>query len=105
MPGYFSIILSIFIDIVYKKLIILAINLVVEYRDPDKFKVCPYLVESSSPGGGLDKADFTEIRMDSCFHGFVFGLGGVGAGDDCLADIDSAGLVFAEAVEGLIDHT
>ena len=97
--------MSIFIDIAYKKLIILAINLVIYDWEAEEFEVCPYLVESSSPGGGLDKAYFTEIRMDSCFHGFVFGLRGVGAGDDCLADIDSAGLVFAEAVEGLIDHT
>ena len=105
MAPYFSIISIIFIDIVYEKLIIFTINLVIQHWEADEFEVCPYLVESSCPGGGLDKADFTVIRMNSCFHGFVFGLGRVGAGDDRLADIDPAGLMFAEAVEGLIDHT
>ena len=54
MAGRFLIIFSIFIDIVYKKLIILAINLVVEYREPDKFKVCSYLMEATGLGGGFD---------------------------------------------------
>ena len=44
-----------------------------------------------------------KIRVDAGFEGFVFGLGRVSAGDDGLADVDSAGLVFAEPVEGLVD--
>ena len=42
--------------------------------------------------------------MGTCFEGFVFGLGGVGAWYDGLSHIDSAGLVFAESVEGLVDQ-
>ena len=38
------------------------------------------------------------------FEGFVLGLGGVGAWYDGLSHIDSAGLVFAESVEGLVDQ-
>ena len=44
-----------------------------------------------------------KVGVDAGFEGFVFGLGRVSAGDDGLADIDSAGLVFAEPVEGLVD--
>ena len=39
-----------------------------------------------------------KVRVDAGFEGLVFGLGRVGAGDDGLADIDSAGLVFSESV-------
>jgi hypothetical protein len=44
-----------------------------------------------------------KVRVDAGFEGFVFGLGRVGAWDHGLTDVDPAGLVFAEAVEGLID--
>lgn len=43
------------------------------------------------------------LGVDSGFEGTVVRLGGVGAGDNGLADIDPARLVFAEAVEGLVD--
>ena len=39
-----------------------------------------------------------KIRVDAGFEGFILGLGRVGAGDDGLANIDSAGLVFSESV-------
>ena len=42
--------------------------------------------------------------MCPCLPGFELGLGGVGAGNDRLAHIDLAGLMFAESVEGLVDQ-
>ena len=42
--------------------------------------------------------------MGTCFEGFVIGLGRIGAWYDGLAHIDSAGLMFAESVERLIDR-
>ena len=42
--------------------------------------------------------------MGTCFEGFELGLCGIGAWDDGLSHIDSAGLVFAESVEGLVDQ-
>ena len=62
------------------------------------------LVESAGPRRGLNKAYLTEFRVGTCFEGFELGLGGVGAWDDGLSHIDSAGLVFAESVEGLVDE-
>jgi len=62
------------------------------------------LVKSTGLRRGLDKADLPEFRMGTGFAGFKIGLGGVGAGDDGLADVDAAGLMFAEAIEGLIDQ-
>ena len=43
------------------------------------------------------------LGVGAGFEGFEFGHGGVGAGNNGLADIDPAGLMFAESVEGLID--
>ena len=43
--------------------------------------------------------------MGTCIEGFELGLGGVGAWYDGLSHIDSAGLVFAESVERLVDET
>jgi len=62
------------------------------------------LVETAGPRGGFNKAYLTEFRVGTCFKGFELGLGGVGARYDGLAHIDSAGLMFAESVERLIDH-
>ena len=42
--------------------------------------------------------------MGTCFEGFELGLGGVGTWYDGLSHIDSAGLMFAESVEGLVDQ-
>ena len=42
--------------------------------------------------------------MGTCIEGFELGLGGVGAWYDGLSHIDSAGLVFAESVERLVDQ-
>ena len=42
--------------------------------------------------------------MCPCLQRFELGLGGVGTWYDGLAHIDSAGLMFAESVEGLVDQ-
>ena len=104
MPRYFRIISSIFIDIVYENLIFLSVNLVIQDWKTDKFEMGTDLVESAGPRRGLDKAYLTEFRVGTCFESFELGLGGVGAWYDGLAHIDSAGLMFAESVEGLIDQ-
>ena len=64
----------------------------------------PDLVEASGLRGGFNQAYLTEFRVRTCFEGFELGLGGVGAWDDGLSHIDSAGLMFAESVEGLVDQ-
>ena len=66
--------------------------------------MCSYLVKSSGPWGGFYKADFAKIVMDSTFDGSELGLGRVGIGDDGLTNINPAGLVFAESVQGLVDQ-
>ena len=42
--------------------------------------------------------------MSTCFECFELGLGGVGAWYDGLSHINSAGLMFAESVERLVDE-
>ena len=63
------------------------------------------LVEAACLRGCFQKAYFTKFGVDACFDCFVFGLGGVGAWDDGLSHVDSAGLMLAESVEGLVDET
>ena len=43
------------------------------------------------------------LGVGTGFEGSEFGQGRVAAGNNGLADIDTAGLMFAEPVEGLID--
>ena len=62
------------------------------------------LVEAAGPRGGLNEAYFSKFEVGMCFERFVIGLGGIGTWDDGLSHIDSAGLVFAESVEGLVDQ-
>ena len=69
------------------------------------FEVGSDLVESACLWGGFDQTDLPELGVCPCLPGFELGLGGVGAGDDGLAHIDLAGLMFAESVEGLVDQT
>ena len=66
-------------------------------------KVGSDLVEAARFWGSFDKADFAVFRMGPGAEGFKFGDRRVGAGDHRLPDIDPAGLVFPEAVEGLVD--
>ena len=68
------------------------------------FKVGSYLVEATGFRGGFDQANLPELGVGSCGEGLELGLGGVSAGDDRLAHIDLAGLMFAESVERLIDQ-
>jgi len=98
MAGSFLIILSIFIDIVYKKLVIFAINLVIYHWKSNKFEMHSYLMQATGLGGSFHKAYLFEIGVAAGFEGFVLGLGRVGARDNGLADIDPAWLVFAESV-------
>ena len=68
------------------------------------FEVGSDLVEATGFRGGFDEADLTELGVCPCLPGFELGLGGVGAWNDRLAHIDSAGLMFAESIEGLVDQ-
>ena len=63
------------------------------------------LVEPACLWGGLNKAYLCKTGVGTSFEGFELGLGGVGALDDGLSHIDSAGLVFAESVKRLIDQS
>ena len=62
------------------------------------------LVEAAGFGGSLHQADLPVFRVGAGAQGFKFGDCGVGAGNDGLPDINSTGLVFTQAVQGLIDH-
>ena len=62
------------------------------------------LVEAAGFRGGFDQANLPELGVCPCGEGFELGLGGVSPGDDRLAHIDLAGLMFAESVEGLVDQ-
>ena len=70
---------------------------------PKVVKMSPDLVESAGFWGGFHKRDFPMLRMGAGIEGFEFGHGGVGAGNDGLADINTARLMFAESVERLIN--
>ena len=103
MSGHFVIIIYIFIDIVYENFIFLPINLVIYDWKTNKLEVGTDLVQPACFRGGFDKGNFTKFGVGTCFEGFVFGLGRVSARDHGLANIDSAGLVFAQSVERLIN--
>ena len=103
MSSHFWLIYIIFIDIVYKNIVFLAVNLIINNWKPNKLEVGTNLVEAACLRRGLDKAYLPEFGVGTHIEGFVFGLGGVSAWDNGLADIDSAGLVFAEPIERLIN--
>ena len=63
------------------------------------------LVEASSFWGGFHQADWTVFGVRTGAESFEFGEGGISAGNHRLPDIDSAGLVFPQAVEGFIDDS
>ena len=104
MSCHFWFIFDIFIDIVYKIIVILTVYFVIQDRESKVVEVGADLVESAGFGGGLDKADLSVIGVGAGAQGFKFGDRAIGAGNDGLADIDPAGLVFAQTVQGLIDH-
>ncbi len=68
-------------------------------------EVGPDLVESTGFRGGLHEGDFPMFGVVAGAEGIEFSRGGIGAGNNGLADIDPAGLMFAESVEGLIDDS
>lgn len=94
----------VFNDTVYEIFIIFAINLVVEDGITKVVEVGPDLVEPSGFWGCFHEGDFTMFGVVPGAEGFEFRKGRIRTGDHGLADIDPAGLVFAESVQGLIDH-
>ena len=104
MSIHFMLIYIFFIDIVNKNLVILSIYLIIYDRKPHKFEVGTDLVESAGLRSCFNEAYFSELGVRPCFEGFELGLGRVGAWDYGLSHIDSAGLMFTETVEGLVDQ-
>jgi hypothetical protein len=105
MSWNFLLILCIFIDIVYKIFIIFTVNFVIQDRESKVVEVGADLVESAGFGGGLDKADLSVIGVGAGANGFEFSKCGVSARDHGLPDINPTGLVLAQTVQGLIDHS
>lgn len=66
-------------------------------------EVGPDLVESTGFRGGLHEGDFPMFGVVAGAEGIEFSRGGIGAWHHGLADIDPAGLMFAEPVERLVD--
>ena len=62
------------------------------------------LVEAAGFGGGFNQADRPVVGVGTSSQGFELGDGWVGARDHGLADIDLAGLMFAEPVQGSVDN-
>ena len=104
MPCHFWLIYSIFIDIVYKDIIWLAVDLIIHDWAADMFEVGTDLVKSTCLWGGFDQADLAECGVGTGRDCFVLGLGWVGACDDSLAHVNPAELMFPESIEGLIDE-
>ena len=103
MSGHFRLISSFFIDIVYKYVVWLAVDLIIHDWAPDMFEVGTDLVESTCPRGSFDQTDLAECGVGTGFDCFVLGLGWVGACDDSLAHVNPTELMFPEPIEGLID--
>ena len=104
MSGHFWIISSIFIDIVYKYIIWLAVDLIIHDWAADMLEVGSDLVKAACLWGGFDQADLAECGVGTGFDCFVLGLGWVGACDDSLSHVNPAELMFPESIEGLIDE-
>jgi hypothetical protein len=104
MSGHFRLIYSFFIDIVYKHVIWLAINLIINDWAIDMFEVGTDLVKATCLWGSFHQTDLTDCRVGTGLDCFVLGLGWVGASDDSLAHINPAELMFPESIQGLIDE-
>ena len=104
MSSHFRLISGIFIDIVYKYIIWLAIDLIINDWASDMFEVGTDLVKSTCLWGGFDQADLAECGVGTGFDCFVFGLGWVGVWDDSLAHVNPAELMFSKTIERLIDE-
>ena len=105
MSGHFGLISSIFMDIVYKYIIWLAVDLIINNWASDMFEVGTDLVKPTCFWGGFDQTNLADCGVGTGFECFVLGLGWVGACDDSLAHVNPAELVFTESIEGLIDET
>jgi hypothetical protein len=95
MSGHFRLISSFFIDIVYKYIIWLAVDLIIHDWTSDMFKVGSDLVKATCLWGGFDQADLAERGVGTGFDCFVLGLGWVGSCDDSLAHVNPAELMFS----------
>ena len=103
MSSQFKLYFIVFIDIVQEDYVGLAVDLVINDWVTDMFEVRSDLVEATCFRSGFNQADLANCRVGTGFDCSVFGLCWVGVGDDCLANIDLAGAMFAESVERLID--
>ena len=63
------------------------------------------LVEAAGFRGGFHEANFFMVGVEPGAEGFEFGKGRVSAWNHGLADIDFAGLVFAESIQGGVDDS
>ena len=104
MSRHFRIIPSIFIDIVYKYIVWLAVDFVIHDWATDMFEVGTDLVKATCLWGSFYEADLAHCGVGTGFDCFVIGLGWVGAWDDSLAHVNPAELMFPESIEGLIDE-
>ena len=105
MSGHFRLISSFFIDIVYKDIIWLAVDLIIHDRAADMLEVGTDLVKATCLWGSFDQTDLADCGVVACFDCFVLGLCWVGVCDDSLAHVNPAELMFSETIEGLIDET
>ena len=103
MSWHFWLISSFFIDIVYKDIIWLAVDLIIHDWASDMFEVGTYLVEATCFWGDFDQTDLAHCGVYTGSDCFVLGLCWVGICDDSLAHVNPAELMFTETIEGLID--
>ena len=104
MSGHFRLISCFFIDIVYKDIIWLAVDLIIHDGASDMFEVGTDLVKATCLRGSFDQTDLAQCGVGTGRDCFVLGLGWVGACDDSLAHVNPAELMFPESIEGLIDE-
>ena len=104
MSGNLWLISSLFIDIVNKYIIWLAVDLIIHDWATDMFEVGSDLMQATCLWGGFDQTDLADCGVGTGFGCFVFGLGWVGVWDDSLAHVNPAELMFSESIEGLIDE-
>ena len=103
MSSHFWLISSIFIDIVNKDIIWLAVDLIIHDWASDMFEVGTDLVKATCLRGSFDQTDLAQCGVGTGLDCFVLGLGWVGACDDSLAHVNPTELMFPEPIEGLID--
>ena len=105
MSCHFRVIYGSFIDIVYKDIIWLAVDLIIHDWASDMFEVGTDLVKATCLWGSFHKTDLTNCWVGTGFDFLVLGLGWVGACDHSLAHVNPTELMFPEPIEGLIDES